>query len=208
MGNEARATTGHEPSVESATVATTVNAGVQPVTAASLFRSHAKWVANFVVRLGVATSSVDDVVQEVFLVAHRRNGFLPGEAKPTTWLAEIAVRVVSTHRRTERRRRVLPNEEVLHEAVSTEPTPERTAEGRSALALVARALQELDLNKRAVFVLFELMGESCEEIARGMSVPVGTVHSRLSTARRQFQAAFARLQASESGSIEEGSHWS
>lgn len=193
---------GHEPGVESvASVACSDDADLSDeiVTAAQLFRAHAKWVASFTLKLGAAPQAVDDLVQEVFLVAHRRGGYRPGAAKPTTWLAEIAVRVLSTHRRGERRQRVVPDEEALMDAIASGPTPDRTAEGRATLALVERALDELDLGKRAVFVLFELMDESCEDIARGMSIPVGTVHSRLHVARREFQAAFARLESEKRG---------
>ena len=42
-------------------------------------------------------------------------------------------------------------------------------------------------------MLFELEGESCDAIAAGLAIPVGTVHSRLHTARREFAAAFAQL---------------
>ena len=73
--------------------------------AAKLFREHANFVANFVVRLGMRREEVDDIVQEVFLVAHRRGGFIPGAARPTTWLAEIALRVTSATRRRLRRSR-------------------------------------------------------------------------------------------------------
>jgi RNA polymerase sigma-70 factor (ECF subfamily) len=60
---------------------------------------------------------------------------------------------------------------------------------------VARALDRLDLDKRAVFVMFEIDELPSEEIAAMLGVPVGTVWSRLHAARKQFQAAVARLQA-------------
>jgi RNA polymerase sigma-70 factor (ECF subfamily) len=42
-------------------------------------------------------------------------------------------------------------------------------------------------------VLFEIEGESCDDIAAGLGIPVGTVYSRLHAARRDFQKAFAKL---------------
>ncbi len=167
----------------------------ESLSAAALFRAHAPFVAAFVVRLGAPRESVDDLVQEVFLTAHRRGGFEPGAAKPTTWLAEIALRVVSSHKRTARRRRVVADEDTLDRAVSEAATPHDVAEQRDALARVQRALDCLDDERRAVFVLYELMGESCEDIAAGLGVPIGTVHSRLFAARKSFQKAHARLSA-------------
>ncbi|MBC8072980.1 MAG: hypothetical protein IAG13_31950, partial [Deltaproteobacteria bacterium] len=67
--------------------------------ATELFREHATFIARFVVRYGVDVADVDDVVQEVFLIAHAHGGYRPGPAKPTSWLAAIAVRVASSHRR-------------------------------------------------------------------------------------------------------------
>lgn len=164
------------------------------ISAEALFRAHAGFVAGFVKRLGVAHEEVDDVVQEVFLTAHRRGGFEPGPAKPTTWLAEIAVRVVSTHRRTLTRRRTSADEGALDAAVSPRATPLETAMQRAALARVEKALASLDVDRRAVFILFELDGEPCEAIAAGLRIPVGTVHSRLSSARKIFFEAYARLE--------------
>lgn len=164
------------------------------MTAEALFRAHARFVAGFVARLGCAREDIEDVVQEVFLTVHRRGGFEPGVARATTWLAEIAIRVLSTWRRTARRRQASADEDAVAGAVSTECTPLEAVEQRAALERVDRALDALDVDRRAVFVLFELEGESCDAIAAGLGIPVGTVHSRLHAARKSFQAAHARLE--------------
>lgn len=157
-----------------------------------LFRSHASFVAKFLARLGTHPQDIDDLVQEVFMTAHRRGGFVPGAARPTTWLAEIAVRVASTKRRTKRRRPEEPDAEAA-ESVPSAMTPERSAESRESLERVQAAIDKLGIDKRAVFVLFELEGESCDSIAAGLDIPVSTVYSRLHTARREFKEAYARL---------------
>lgn len=161
--------------------------------AARLFRDHAQFVANFVVRLGVRREEVDDIVQEVFLVAHRRGGFVPGAARPTTWLAEIALRVTSAARRRQRRSREDPDVETVSFAPSRAGGPGEQAEAAEALRRVQQALDTLDDGKRAVFVMFELEGESCEAIAAVLEIPVGTVYSRLHKARKLFQEAHNRL---------------
>ena len=55
----------------------------------------------------------------------------------------------------------------------------------------------MDIERRALFVMFELDEMSCEEIAEVLGVPVGTVHSRLHAARKEFQAALTRFSARE-----------
>lgn len=162
--------------------------------AARLFRDHAEFVANFAVRLGVRRDEVDDVVQEVFLVAHRRGGFVPGPARPTTWLAEITLRVVSSGRRKLRRSREDHDEDAIAAAQARKgSSPGEQVEASEALGRVQQALDTLDEGKRAVFILFELEGESCESIAAGLGIPIGTVYSRLHKARKQFMEAHARL---------------
>lgn len=162
--------------------------------AAALFRAHAGFVATFAARIGVPPGDIDDVVQETFLVAHRREGYRAGDARPTTWLAEITLRVWSTLRRSRRRK----SAEADDDAVALVPAPDdvfERAAATEALSRVERALASLDLDHRAVLVLFELHGETCEAIAAGLGVPLGTVYSRLHNARRKFQKAYEALTA-------------
>lgn len=168
-----------------------------PVDAGTLFRQHAAFVAGFLVRLGAARHELDDVVQEVFMIAHRRGGYRPGPARPTTWLADIAVRVSSNRRRSARRARVHADGDTIDRAIDDGLSPREAAEQRESLARVQAALDALDEDKRVVFILFELEGESCESIAAGLQLPIGTVYSRLHSARKKFSAAHARLVARE-----------
>ncbi len=174
--------------------------------ASSLFRAHAPFVAGFLSRLGVDRADLDDAVQEVFLVVHRKGGYVEGEARPQTWLAEIAIRVASQLRRTRRRR-----------PVEVEPSPQsQAAEGRDtrtpfealdaaeSLGRVQRAIDALSLEQGAVFILYEIEGESCESIAAGLAVPIGTVYSRLHAARRGFLRTYERLAGDPARPAERG----
>src|SRR4051812_44861141 len=161
--------------------------------AEALFRAHAPFVAGFLVRLGVRQSELDDLMQEVFVVAHRRGGFVPGPARPTTWLARIAIRIALAYRRTRRKQRTELNEEALTWAQSQAPSPQAQFETTESLSIVQRALDSLEVERRALFVLFEIEGESCDDIASGLGIPVGTVYSRLHAARREFQKAYDKL---------------
>ena len=149
---------------------------------------------------------VDDIVQEVFLVAHRRGGFIPGAARPTTWLAEIALRVSSSARRRQRRSREDADVQTVADAVSSARSPGEQAETAEALRRVQQALEVLDEAKRAVFILFELEGESCESIAAGLGIPVGTVYSRLHKARKLFMEVHARLVGPSGRSVQGVAH--
>ncbi|HET8935152.1 MAG TPA: sigma-70 family RNA polymerase sigma factor [Polyangiales bacterium] len=151
-----------------------------------LFREHAQFVATFLHRLGTPSQDVEDLLQEVFVVAHRKGGFVKGPAQPRSWLGAIATNVARTGQRTRRRRREDADSPAL-ERLSMQAPSEIESLARVRLE---RALAELPLEQRAAFVLFELEGESCESIAAVWGVPVGTVYSRLHHARRRFLEAY------------------
>lgn len=164
-----------------------------------LFRDHAGFVASFLHRLGVRDCDIDDVVQQVFLVAHQKGGYTEGPAAARTWLAAIAVRLAkASHRAVHQlRRREDYNQAALDAAVSVGKTPEEAVQIRDSMWRVERALATLDLDHRAVFVLFEIEGLSCGEIATTLDVPTGTVYSRLHHARRRFSAAHDKIVCAE-----------
>lgn len=159
----------------------------------ALYRAHADFVARFLLRLGARGEDVPDLIQEVFLVAHRRGGFIVGPAKPTTWLAEIAFRVASDRRKKTKRKLEDADTDSVALAPCKTASPGERAEARQALARVQQALDTLTPEKRAVFVLYELEGQSCDSIANGLEIPVGTVYSRLHSARREFAKSHRRL---------------
>jgi RNA polymerase sigma-70 factor, ECF subfamily len=161
--------------------------------AEALYRAHANFVARFLLRLGARGEDVPDLMQEVFLVAHRRGGFQLGRAKPTTWLAEIAFRVSSDRRRKQRRKLEDADTETVTLAATEAPSPGDRVEARLALERVQRALDALSPEKRVVFVLYELEGEGCDTIAKALGIPIGTVYSRLHAARRAFAHAHEAL---------------
>jgi RNA polymerase sigma-70 factor (ECF subfamily) len=164
-----------------------------PIDAGELFRRYAPFVAKFMFQLGVRPQDLHDMVQEVFLVAHRRGGFVPDRATPTTWLAAISFRVVSSSRRAKRHVGEELRDDVFYESAKSAVGPERAAETAESLGIVQKALDTLDVDKRTVFILYELEGESCEAIAEALGIRVGTVYSRLYAARREFVEAHGRI---------------
>lgn len=164
---------------------------------AELFRRHAPFVAKFILRMGVPRVDLDDLMQEVFLIAHRSGGYTPGPAKPTTYLASIAFRLVHTERRKRRVRSFVEADEERVNDARGDSDPERTAVDRERLRQLQCALDTLDEDKRAVFILVELQGESVPSIATALGIPVDTVYSRLRAARKLFREAVAAQSGEE-----------
>jgi RNA polymerase sigma-70 factor (ECF subfamily) len=65
--------------------------------------------------------------------------------------------------------------------------PDTLLEKEARRKLVLAGLDAIELSRRAVFVLHELDGVTCEEIARTLEIPLGTVYSRLRLARQDFR---------------------
>jgi RNA polymerase sigma-70 factor (ECF subfamily) len=161
-----------------------------------VFALHGGFVWRTVQRMGVRDADLEDVVQEVFMVVHRQLAGFRARSRMTTWLYGISARVASTHRRRAWVRRELPTgEENEESSPSSSAGPEEAfglAEERRKLAEV---MDLMDLEKRSLFVMFELDEISCDEIATILGVPLGTVHSRLHAARRDFHGALKRWHA-------------
>jgi RNA polymerase sigma-70 factor, ECF subfamily len=161
---------------------------------ARAYEAHAPFVYASLQRLGVRPDDLEDLLHEVFVVVQKRVHTFDRSSKPTTWLFGICMRVASAYRRRGFRRNELAVAEPP-EQTDAAPTPEQdlaTAESRRRLE---ELLDELDLEKRAVFVMFEIDEMPCEEIATIIGVPIGTVYSRLHAARKSFQHALARMHA-------------
>ena len=118
-----------------------------------------------------------------------------------TWLFGIVLRVVRQHRRTLRRKPAQlggaaamdPDVDRVHDAAGQGPH-EQMAE-REAVRTLHAILDELDDDRRAIFVLAELEQMTVPEIAEAVDANVNTVYSRLRAARRDFDQAVLRHRA-------------
>ena len=161
-----------------------------------IYDRHFDFVWRSARRMGVHEAAVDDVVQEVFLVAHRRLSGFEGRSSVKTWPFGILLRVVSDHRR--RLRRKGGHSELPEGLAAAERScPAEQAQQRAKVRLLHSLLDELDDDKRAVFVLAELEQMTAPEIADALSIKLNTVYSRLRAARKKFEAALARHRARE-----------
>jgi RNA polymerase sigma-70 factor (ECF subfamily) len=150
-------------------------------------------------RLGVPDAQVDDAVQEVFLVVHRRLDEFEGRSTLKTWVISIVARVASDCRRTLRRKSPHTRGEGPVDA-DTVPDerggdPHTRAERSEAVRRLHRVLDELDDDKRTVLVMAELEQMSAPEIAEALGENVNTIYARLRAARREFEQAALRERA-------------
>lgn len=155
----------------------------------AIYREHFEFVWRSLRRLGAPEHALEDATQDVFLVAARRIDEFEGRSSIRTWLFGIAMRVVRAQRRTAWRhqRKV--------EALAAAPTDTARDEmaQRDAQRLLLTLLDQLDDDKRAVYVLAELEGMTAAEIAEGLGTNVNTIYTRHRAARQQLREAAAKL---------------
>jgi RNA polymerase sigma-70 factor (ECF subfamily) len=166
-----------------------------PLDVGQLHDQYADFVWRSLQRLGIPRASLEDALQDVFIVVQRRLDSFDSTTKMTTWLFGICLRVAAAHRRRAYHRR---EEQVaeLKERPDEHPlsNPEQAAIRHEARRQLERGLDALDLERRAVFVMFEIDRIPATAISEMLGIPVGTVYSRLHRARADFSAAIARLE--------------
>lgn len=165
----------------------------------AVYKAYFDFVWSSVRRLGVGEESVDDVVQEVFVIIHSRLYTLQQPESLRSWVYGVVRRTVSGYHRS---RRALGAQGVDGGSIDeTYPaiqlTPFELTEQNDQMQLLARLLGELDDAKREVFVLAELDEMTAPEIAQALEIPLNTAYSRLRAARQAFEQALARHTARE-----------
>jgi RNA polymerase sigma-70 factor (ECF subfamily) len=152
---------------------------------ASIVADHLDVLWRFMHRLGVAEADVDDAIQEVIVVLARKlDQVEPGSER--AFVLSTAFRVASDLRRRVRRRREV-DDSALGEHESAERDPEAALGQKRLRRLLQQVLEQLPIELRAVFVLYELEELTMAEIATTLRLPAGTVASRLRRGREVFE---------------------
>ena len=155
---------------------------------AVIFDRHAPYIHRYLARR-LGWEIADDLVGETFLVAfRRRRTYDLGRADARPWLYGIATNLVSQHRRDEVRRLRLQRVDLASDVLPAHD--DRVAArvvAQSMRAPLTAALAGLSSDDRDVLLLIAWEQLSYDEVAAALSIPVGTVRSRLNRARRKVR---------------------
>ena len=139
----------------------------------------------------------EDIVQEAFLRAFRSfKTFTPGR-DGRAWLLAIVRNCCRTWLRENRPQQLAVElDDNFQACVEPWSNPEATLIISATSQLVRQALEELPVEYREVLILRELEDLSYKEIATVAEIPIGTVMSRISRARKEL---YARIRQAEEG---------
>ncbi len=138
--------------------------------------------------------AAEDILQECFLRTYMYAASIDPLRPLRPWLYRVTVNLAYDDAA---RRRVNPLDDVLewlNTLASTFPAPDRRVEETDLLRLVRDVVAELPPAHRAVIVLYYLENLSIEEIAAILTLPAGTVKSRLHYARERLREMLAQRQ--------------
>lgn len=164
-----------------------------------VYAAHAGFVLRNLRRLGVSEATLDDAMQDVFVVVHRRLPEFERRSAVTTWLFAIVVGIARNDRRTRRRRAPETGGEPEVDVLVAAPAerPDRRAEQAQSVRVLLSLLDQLDEDKREAFVLSQLEQMTAPEIAQALSVNVNTVYARIRASIQAFEHAVAQHRARE-----------
>ena len=160
---------------------------------AAVYREHATFVYASLLRLGVPRSSVDDALQDVFVVVHRRLPGFEGRSSMRSWLFGIVRRIAFRQRRGAQRADAKARS--FGDEPRIDPSASDVFDHHQRVGLLERALDHLDDDKRVAITLHVFEEMTGPELAASLGVPVDTAYSRIKAARRELQRALAELGA-------------
>lgn len=157
------------------------------------YRGHCRAVAANLFRVLGDRNDLDDLVQEVFVIAFRGLPRFRQEARLSTWLYRICVNVALGRIRQKTRRPppILKAEPEAEDVRISPETPEMLMHREENKAKVYRLLEQLSPKKRMVIYLHEIEGHDLKEIAYLVGANPVTVRTRLYYARKEFYRLLA-----------------
>jgi RNA polymerase sigma-70 factor (ECF subfamily) len=174
----------------------------------TLVRRYKDQLLNYVYRFVGNRNDAEDLVQETFLRVYKNKHYYKEIAKFSTWIYTIAGNLAKTELRRRKRRRLFSvsnfvNEERDFDIPDTDNNPESAVDGSLKDDIIQKAIEKLPAKFKEVILLRDVQGFAYEEISQILSIPLGTVKSRVNRGRLKLQEDLKFLFEPETESNEE-----
>lgn len=158
----------------------------------TLVRRYKDQLLNYVYRFVGNRNDAEDLVQETFLRVYKNKHYYKEIAKFSTWVYTIAGNLAKTELRRRKRRKIFSvsnfvNEERDFDIPDTDKNPESAVDGSLKDDIIQKAIEKLPAKFKEVILLRDVQGFAYEEISQILSIPLGTVKSRVNRGRLKLQ---------------------
>jgi RNA polymerase sigma-70 factor (ECF subfamily) len=157
-----------------------------------LYRQHARRLFSLVVRMVGSAEDAEDLVQEVFLQAHRKLAGFRGESTLGTWLYRLTMNHCLDHLRGRQARMSRATESLDDEDAAEPMAPAPAVPPAISRMDLEKAIAALPPGSRAAFLLHDVEGFEHREIAAILGVSEGTSKSQVHKARLKLRAILRR----------------
>ena len=154
-----------------------------------IYRQHAPRVYSLACRMAGSPEDGEDLLQEIFLQAHRKLGSFKGDSAFGTWLYRLAVNHCLDYVRS-RQAKMTKLTESLDAQAAAEPVARR--ETPIARLDLDRALERLPDGCREAFVLHDVEGFDHKEVGAMLGIAEGTSKSQVFKARMKLRTLLGR----------------
>ena len=159
----------------------------------TLVKTHAVRLQRFIVKHIGNPSDAEDLTQQAFLSAVQSFDTFKGQSELSTWLYGIAMNLVRNHlSRAPHRRFEFTDDSELDTLATEAPSPPQILDEAKNLRYLNDAMADLPEAMRDILLMVAVDELSYEEAAALLTVPVGTVRSRLSRARAALRTKFTQ----------------
>jgi RNA polymerase sigma-70 factor (ECF subfamily) len=158
-----------------------------------LYRAHAGRLYSLILRMSGSAHDAEDLLQEVFLTAHRKLGSFRGESTLGTWLYRLAMNHCLDFLRGRQIRMARATDSLDADGVAEPAAPGPLVPSAITRLDLERAIAELPAGCRTAFVLHDVEGLEHREIAKVLGVSEGTSKSQVHKARMKLRAALGAV---------------
>jgi RNA polymerase sigma-70 factor (ECF subfamily) len=164
-----------------------------------LYRQHASRLYNLASRMAPTRADAEDLLQEIFLLAHRKLETFKGDSALSTWLYRLGMNVCLDFVRSRQARSGRVTDSLDDDEPGGPPAPQTAPLDTVARVDLERAIAELPAGCRAAFLLHDVEGFEHHEVGDILGVSAGTSKSQVHKARVKIRSFLGRREPQASG---------